>query len=156
MYRRFKVSMPQQLQNTKMLIQGYRDVSRRLHEKWKLLPTHLIYTPVCWDSDLEPMICLGLTMINLSYLQIDFQICRMLEKSESESRAVLLGTSVEILETLLQLGRFRDKARYLIQDLSDLICDTSTRYDIHAGYLTNIDHSIRSTERLCSDRGAIR
>jgi hypothetical protein len=150
------VSMPQHLQNTKMLIQGNRNISKRLHEKWRSLPTHLIYTPECWDSDLEPMICLGLTMINLSYLQIDFQIRRMLEKSEPESRAILLQISMDILETLLQLGRFRDKARYLIQDFSDLVCDTSTRLSSHPEYLTNIDHSIRFTERLCSDCGAAR
>jgi hypothetical protein len=148
--------MPQHIKYTKMLIQRNRDISRRLHDKWKLLPVHLIYTPVCWDSNLEPTICLGLTMIHLSYLQIDFQICRMLEKSELESRAILLQTSVEILETLLQLGRFRDKARYLIQDFSDLVCDKSTRANVHPGYLTNIDHSIRSTERLRSDCGAPR
>jgi hypothetical protein len=146
--------MPQHINCTKILIQRNRDISRRLHDKWKLLPTHLIYTPECWDSDLEPTICLGLTMIHLSYLQIDFQICRMLEKSELESGAILLQTSVEILETLLQLGRFRDKARYLIQDFSDLVRDTSTRLNIHPGYLTNIDYSLRSTERLCSDCGA--
>jgi broad-specificity NMP kinase len=80
----------------------------------------------------------------------------MLENSEAESRAILLQTSVEILETVFQLGRFRDKARYLIQDISDLVCDTSTRLDIRLAYLTNIDHSVRFTKRLCSDCSATR
>jgi hypothetical protein len=148
--------MPQHLQTTKIHTQANRDKTKRLHDKWRSLPTHLIYTPECWDSDLEPMICLGLTMIHLSYLQIDFQIHRMLEKSEPESRAILLQISMDILETLLQPGRFRDKARYLIQDFSDLVCDTSTRLSLHPGYLTNIDSSRRFTERLCSNCDAIR
>jgi hypothetical protein len=95
-------------------------------------------------------------MFKLSYLQIDFQIRRMLEKSEPEFKAILLQISMDILETLLQLGRFCDKARYLIQDFSDLVCDTATRLSSQPGYLTNIDNSIRFTERLCSNCGAAR
>ncbi|KAL1307017.1 hypothetical protein AAFC00_005644 [Neodothiora populina] len=98
-----------------------RDLSKRCHTTWESLPAHLCYTPGFWESGIPPAVCLMLTIVHLSYLQVDFQIYRMLGKSEREPLPQLLEFSAEILATLLQLGRSRDKAVFLHQDFSYLM-----------------------------------
>lgn len=68
-----------------------------------------------------------LTGEHLSYLQIDFQIHRLLEKSDPESPPMLLKVSAEILATLLKLGSFRDRAVFLRHDFSYLVSHLLSR-----------------------------
>jgi hypothetical protein len=57
-----------------------------------------------------------LTIVHLSHLQNEFQIQRLLEKSEPTSASVLLSVSANIVSTVVQLGKSRDKAVLLRQE----------------------------------------
>lgn len=57
-----------------------------------------------------------LTIVHLSHLQNEFQIQRLLEKSGPTSTSVLLSVSADIVSTVVQLGKSRDKAVLLRQE----------------------------------------
>jgi len=57
-----------------------------------------------------------LTVVHLSHLQNEFQIQRLLEKSGPNSASALLSVSADIVSTVVQLGKSRDKAVLLQQE----------------------------------------
>ena len=57
-----------------------------------------------------------LTIVYLSHLQNQFQIHRLLEKSGPDSASALLSVSADIVSTVVQLGKSRDKAMLLRQE----------------------------------------
>lgn len=99
------------------------DVSRRCHKACEALPAHLRYTPACWDSNPSWSILsiLHLTIIHLIYLQIDFQVYRLLGKEDPIPSRMLLKVSAETLDTVLHFGKSRDRAVFLREDFSLMV-----------------------------------
>ena len=64
-----------------------------------------------------------LTIVHLSHLQNEFQIQRLLEKSELSSASALLSVSAEIVAVVVQLGKWRDKAVLLRHDFPYVVSD---------------------------------
>ncbi len=62
-----------------------------------------------------------LTVVHLSYLQSDFKIHRLLEKSDPNSSLTLLKLSADTIATVLQLGSSRDRAVFLPHDFSYIV-----------------------------------
>lgn len=62
-----------------------------------------------------------LTATYLSYRQLDFQIFRLLEKSDPESLLPLLQVSEDIVATVLHVGALRTRASFLAQDFAFLV-----------------------------------
>lgn len=67
-----------------------------------------------------------LVIVYLSYLQSKSQIHRLLEKCDSDSSppsssAAVLSVSTEIIMTVLQMGRARDKGSLLRYDFAHIV-----------------------------------
>lgn len=91
----------------------YRNISLRNCEAWEAIPSHLHYNARCWTSELHPQVCFMLTVIRLAFLQCDFQIFRILERSDPLSTQQFLKVSFEMISLIQELGSFRRKAIYL-------------------------------------------
>lgn len=85
------------------------------------VPQHLRYHPSCWGSGLSGGVCLMLTAVYLNHLQSDFQIHRILERSDPEARPALLEVSSEMLAAVLQVGANTHRDWFLSHDLSYIV-----------------------------------
>ncbi|EFR02296.1 hypothetical protein MGYG_05294 [Nannizzia gypsea CBS 118893] len=90
-----------------------KNISERNRKAWETIPSHLHYNTHCWTSELHPQVCFMLTVVQLAFLQCDFQIFRILERSDPQSSQQLLKISLEIISLIHELGSFRRKAVYL-------------------------------------------
>ncbi|KAK4497697.1 hypothetical protein PRZ48_010350 [Zasmidium cellare] len=97
-----------------------RDLSRRVKCESGALPTHLRYREECWDS-LRPNVCLMLIVVCLSYLQIDFEIHRLLEKSDANAWESSMTTALELVSVLLHLGTCLNRAILLRADFPYMV-----------------------------------
>ncbi|KAI5207126.1 hypothetical protein E4T39_02047 [Aureobasidium subglaciale] len=87
-----------------------RKLAIQCKETWQSLPARLRYDPACWTSDLAPISCLRSAEVYLTYLQTQFHIYRLLQKSNGSYSPDLVEACSSIVETTLQIGGFHDKA----------------------------------------------
>ncbi|KAF2726027.1 hypothetical protein K431DRAFT_259967 [Polychaeton citri CBS 116435] len=98
-----------------------RELSGRCHSKWDALPSHLHYNEGCWNSDLPRRVCMMLAKVYLSYLHVDFQIHRMLAKHHPDSLGELWAVSAKMLQTFLQVVKYRDRDCVSPRDLPTVV-----------------------------------
>ncbi|KAE9367110.1 hypothetical protein N431DRAFT_83075 [Stipitochalara longipes BDJ] len=98
-----------------------KDLSQRCKRQKESLPLHLRYNKGCWDSDLAPSPCLMLTVVHLSYLQIDFEIHRLLEKCDPRYWEMSMGVALEVVSVILHLGTRLNKAIFLRYDFPYIV-----------------------------------
>lgn len=95
-----------------------------------MLPTHLRYSPECWDSDLVPNVCLMLTVVYLSYLQIEFEIHRLLEKCDASAWEGSMTAALEVVSVLLHLGTCLNRAILLRYDFPYMVTTSIQVYAV--------------------------
>ena len=114
----------------------HRDKLKRLsawsHEIWQGLPSHVVYTKECWTSGIPMGVCNMLTLVYLGYLQMDFQIQRLLDPRDECSTQPFARAAGNMLATVLQLGIARDRTFVLRHDYEFVVSAT---------------HQIRSADR---------
>lgn len=59
--------------------------------------------------------------VHLAYLQIHFQIYHLLGENSSTPLPELLDVSVNILETVVQMGNTRRKGAFTLHDLPEIV-----------------------------------
>ncbi|PLB40808.1 uncharacterized protein BDW47DRAFT_134602 [Aspergillus candidus] len=98
-----------------------RELSFRCRQTWDNLLPHLRYTQDCWESDMLPPDCYMHAKVHLAYLQIHFQIYHLLAEDISSPLPELLDVSANILETVVQMGKYRRKGAFTFSDLPEIL-----------------------------------
>lgn len=93
-----------------------------------------------------------LTASYLSHCQLDFQIFRLLEKSDPDALASLLRVSEQIVSIVLRVGNLRTRASFLAHDFKFLVsCSAMLK---HESILSELDSLIWPAKRRYSRRCA--
>ncbi|KAJ4397566.1 hypothetical protein N0V93_001797 [Gnomoniopsis smithogilvyi] len=97
--------------------QKLRDVLKKCRTSWDSLPQHLQYDPECWNSKLLPGTCLMLAKVYLCYLQLNFQIHKLLSRLGPDNtlpQPELLEISAKMLDTSVQIANTRGREGYFL------------------------------------------
>ncbi|KAJ5155339.1 hypothetical protein N7492_008142, partial [Penicillium capsulatum] len=91
-------------------IDSLNDLSKRCHQAWASLPSHLRYTQKCQEKDYPVGTWLMLIISYLAYLYNDLLIQRLLVgKNNPRGNGPLLSASANILKTVQTLGTRRER-----------------------------------------------
>ncbi|KJX95955.1 transcription factor C6 like protein [Zymoseptoria brevis] len=93
------------------------NISRNCRQFWATLPEHLKYTDDSWKSGIETQMCLLLTTVYLTYMQLDMQLHQMLVQIDPEANIELLTIAAAIVTAIRQQGAALDRA-YARRDIS--------------------------------------
>ncbi|KAJ5662675.1 hypothetical protein N7462_011601 [Penicillium macrosclerotiorum] len=93
----------------------------RCYETWNNLPRHLKYNQNCWESSLPPTTCYMHAKVYISYLHIHFQIYRLLREGDGFPSPELLEISGNMLETLIELEKVRNRGALTPRDHPGII-----------------------------------
>jgi hypothetical protein len=99
----------------------HRDLAIRCHEAWIALPPHTRYNKETWTSNNPPEVCFMQGKVYLAYLQMQFQILRLLGEGSTTSSPELLGVSADMLETTIEVANPRGRASYFPRDLPGIV-----------------------------------
>ena len=69
-----------------------------------------------------------LTVVRLGYLQTDFQIFRLLERSDPSWTPSVLKAAAETIALIIELGNRRRNAKLLLHDFSYIVRITHSDY----------------------------
>ncbi|EXJ86772.1 hypothetical protein A1O3_03726 [Capronia epimyces CBS 606.96] len=96
-------------------------IKQRCKRQKESLPPHLQYNKACWDSGLAPSPCLMLTVMHLSYLQVNFEIHRLLERCDPRYWEMSMADALEVVSVILHLGTRLDRATFLRYDFPYIV-----------------------------------
>lgn len=83
-----------------------------------------------------PPDCYMHAKVHLAYLQIHFQIYHLLAEDISSPLPELLDVSANILETVVQMGKYRRKGAFTFSDLPEIV-RTSSTLPSHSVYIAD-------------------
>jgi hypothetical protein len=88
-----------------------------MRSSWDSLPPHLRYWKSCWDEDMQPTVCLMLTIVHLTHWYSEFMIQKLLDHTPLTSNTPLLRVSIDLLSNALVLATVRDRTYDVHRDL---------------------------------------
>ncbi|KAI1149643.1 hypothetical protein F4825DRAFT_429741 [Nemania diffusa] len=76
-----------------------RNIIDRVHGAWNALPSYLHYDSNCWDANPSSNICFMLLVVYLEYLDLLFNIEKLMHSLTGRDDSALINTAVSLLNT---------------------------------------------------------